>query len=168
MKLVLEKKTREIILMLQRARVNPHTKCEVMQLVQTWVSRRMWWNEEKGNRQKNGQGRGGKVWDSEFVQGKAEWGIIKDFSNEGVGKEVQTLFTDTAEWGQGDIQVKQQGISTKEIKDCEEIFALWQGTHQTCYQRGCRHRGVSMVRERLEEFRDYRHDTKTSRQGHPS
>lgn len=42
------------------------------------------------------------------------------------------------------------------MKDSEWIFALWHRTHQTCYQRGCGHRGVSTVRERLEEFMDYR------------
>lgn len=41
------------------------------------------------------------------------------------------------------------------MKDTEWIFALWQGTPQTCYKGGCGHRGVSRVRERLEEFMDY-------------
>lgn len=42
------------------------------------------------------------------------------------------------------------------MKGSEWIFALWQGTHQTCYKGGCGHRDVSRVRERLKEFMDYR------------
>lgn len=32
-----------------------------------------------------------KGWDSEFMQGKAEWDIIKDFSNEGGGLDKYSL-----------------------------------------------------------------------------
>lgn len=42
------------------------------------------------------------------------------------------------------------------MRGSEWIFATWQGIHQTCYKGSCGHRGVSRVRERLEEFMDYR------------
>lgn len=42
------------------------------------------------------------------------------------------------------------------MRGSEWIFASWQGTHQTCHKGSWEHRGVSRVRERLEEFMDYR------------
>lgn len=82
MKQVIEKKTKEIILMLQRPRVNPYTKCKVIQPESPEGCDEMR-AKETGRQMVKGEEE--KDWDSEFMQGKAEWDIIKDFSNEGAG-----------------------------------------------------------------------------------
>lgn len=65
--------------------MNPHTKCNWCRPESPEGCDEMR-EKEKGRKMVKGGGGGGqKDWDSEFMQGKAEWDIIEDFSNEGGG-----------------------------------------------------------------------------------